>query len=752
MRNLLHAASLLFGLCTARAADETEWTRQFGTTSDDGASVVTADVSGIYVGGDAGAAFPGQAFSGDRDSFLARFDRSGNRLWLVQSGLAGSDSVGAIAADSTGVYVSFNVVEYIGSEFKTNRRALIHKYSFNGTLLWARSLGLEGSYDSIVADATGVYTAGAVTGALPGQVPAGGFDAFVQKYDAAGNLIWSLQSGTPGSDHWNALAKSDGFLYVGGGVSVGGADPEDAVVSKIDMAGRVIWTRRIGVPLPDSVTALAVDSTGIYATAFAANLGTGDGTVRKLDFDGVTQWSRSLGDSGPTAIALDSSAIYVQAGGIRALNRSGAVLWFHSTPHPAAIASDGASVYFAGRTETALAGQVSAGRADAYLSRLEKTGSLDPGLRFVPIPPCRMFDTRIDSDGFFAPEPVIANRVQPVLLRPDRRCGIPADAQAYSFKITAFPREPIGFLTIWPYGTPRPLTSTLNSFQAKTVSNAALVQAGTGGSISVYSTGTTDLLLIVDGYFAPVTHPIGLSFYTLNPCRAVDTRLLPAGPFAAPALVAGRIREFALAETSCQIPAWASAYSLNATLIPNSIPRDLTLWMGATFQPALVSTDGEIVANAAIAQPGSNRSLRAVADLAANLVLDVNGFFGPRGSPGELRFYPLLPCRAADTRTVNFGVPIRAGETRDFGLAGNCGVPASAKAYSLNVTAIPSGPLGYLTLWPSGSARPPVSTLNSSTGRVVANAAIVQAGLNGSVSLFAGGDTHVAMDINGYFQ
>jgi hypothetical protein len=56
-----------------------------------------------------------------------------------------------------------------------------------------------------------------------------------------------------------------------------------------------------------------------------------------------------------------------------------------------------------------------------------------------------------------------------------------------------------------------------------------------------------------------------------------------------------------------------------------------------------------------------------------------------------------------------------------------------------------------VTLWPTGQGQPYVSTLNSVDGSVVANAAIVPAGTNGSVSVFADGTTDVILDINGYF-
>jgi hypothetical protein len=72
-------------------------------------------------------------------------------------------------------------------------------------------------------------------------------------------------------------------------------------------------------------------------------------------------------------------------------------------------------------------------------------------------------------------------------------------------------------------------------------------------------------------------------------------------------------------------------------------------------------------------------------------------------------------------------------------------------AYSLNVTAVPGGSLGYLTMWPSGQAQPLVSTLNSPTGAVTANAAIVPAGSSGEVSVYVSNASDVVLDVNGYF-
>jgi hypothetical protein len=113
------------------------------------------------------------------------------------------------------------------------------------------------------------------------------------------------------------------------------------------------------------------------------------------------------------------------------------------------------------------------------------------------------------------------------------------------------------------------------------------------------------------------------------------------------------------------------------------------------------------------------------------------------------QFVPVTPCRLLDTRIT--GGPTKG--TREYSFAGVCDIPAqNATAYSINVTAIPKGSLGYLSLFPAGASTPPVvSTLNSPDGRIKANAAIVGAGTGGRIAAFSSDDTDLVIDIHGYF-
>jgi hypothetical protein len=79
-----------------------------------------------------------------------------------------------------------------------------------------------------------------------------------------------------------------------------------------------------------------------------------------------------------------------------------------------------------------------------------------------------------------------------------------------------------------------------------------------------------------------------------------------------------------------------------------------------------------------------------------------------------------------------------------------CGPPATALAYVFNATVVPTGALGYLTLWPDGTGQPVVSTLNAFDGALTNNMAIVPS-TNGKVDAYANGLTQLILDISSYF-
>ncbi len=253
---------------------------------------------------------------------------------------------------------------------------------------------------------------------------------------------------------------------------------------------------------------------------------------------------------------------------------------------------------------------------------------------------------------------------------------------------------------------------------------------------------------------------LALQFVPITPCRLVDTRL-PNGPFGGPVMSGGTFRDFIVSYNStCGIPPTAAAYSLNVTVVPRRSLGYLIVWPTGEDQPIVstLNSDGRVKANAAIVPGGAGGAIRVYVTDTADLVLDIAGYFVAAPNPSAYAFFPLTPCRVADTRRSRgaLGGPyLPARQQRDFPVlqATACHIPNRSVAYSLNVTAIPRNgvPLGFLTLWPAGESRPVSSTLNAGTGTVTANAAMVPAGQNGAISAYGIGDTDVVLDINGYF-
>ena len=132
-----------------------------------------------------------------------------------------------------------------------------------------------------------------------------------------------------------------------------------------------------------------------------------------------------------------------------------------------------------------------------------------------------------------------------------------------------------------------------------------------------------------------------------------------------------------------------------------------------------------------------------------------------RGAPVPAQtasFYSVTPCRLLDTRGAAgpWGGPALAALTdRAFTAAGRCGIPATARALSVNATVTSATAPGYIELHAGGTGTPPVSTLNYRAGQTRANNSVVLIGPAGDFRIASGqpsGSVQVIVDVNGYFQ
>ena len=387
------------------------------------------------------------------------------------------------------------------------------------------------------------------------------------------------------------------------------------------------------------------------------------------------------------------------------------------------------------------------GSPSALSSDSIEVNSPPVALRFIPVTPCRVVDTRNATSAFGGP--ILSGGAARTFTIPAGSCGIPSTAQAYSLNLAVVPPGPLGFVTVWPAGQSRPQTSNLNSLDGRIKSNAVIASAGTAGAISVYASDATHVVLDINGYFVPATDPNGLAFYPVTPCRIADTRNTNA-PLAGPALVGGQTRTFPVQSSTCNIPANARAYSLNFTAVPRGAMGFLAAWPTGQPQPLVSSLNaltGAVTANAAIVPAGTAGSIDLYASDTTDLVIDINGYFAPAAA-GGLSLYNVAPCRVLDTRTSGF---VQFSGIMNVNVPGSgCGIPMAAQAFVFSAVVVPPGGLGFLTLWPQAQPQPYVSTLNAADGAITSNLAIVPAAVGGSISAYASATTHLILDLFGY--
>ena len=648
----------------------------------------------------------------------------------TQQGLLWSNGAATplgIAASANAVNVSGQVVGQVGftSQAYSYAAGAFASLGFlpGGTVSVATGVNDSGQVVGYSSTQSGAmeafsYSSGVMTGL--GFLP-GGTRSWATGINASGQVVGY---GVNSSGHKEA------FLYSGGVMTGLGTLPgyTDSVATAVNNSGQVVGY---------ATNPAGGTEAFLYSGGTLTDLGT---------LPGFSSAAAAINNNGQVVgwLSQPSATNPVQQVPAGAFLASGGQLYDLNTLVPA-DQELGAARVFVEATGINDSGAILANSAhSAYL--LTPTAG-----QFVPVTPCRLVDTRTGPGAFGGPW--LGGGATRTFDIPQSACGIPATATAYALNVTVLPHGPLQYLTVWPAGQARPPVSTLNAMQGDVVANAALVAAGQSGGVSVYATDATDVILDIDGYFDST----GNLFYPVQPCRVADKRRT-AGPLGGPSLAGHTTRDLPILSSGCGLPAAATAYSMNATVVPQGMLKYLTIWPEEQPQPfvsTLNSYTGKVVANAAVVPSGANGGAEVYVTDPTDLVLDVNGYFAPPGTSGGLTFYAISPCRVADTRQANgpFGGPELTGHSaRSFTIpASACSIPTGAAAYAFNVTVVPSGPLGFLTVWPAGSPQPNVSTLNSWDGTVVANAAIVPAGTDGTINVYVSGSTDVILDIDGYF-
>lgn len=265
------------------------WKRQLGTSAFDTLTTTSVATQGIIVGGDTSGSLGG-VNAGGSDIWLARYNDAGSQLWIRQAGTSGTEHLNGSAPDGAGgVYLCGSTTAAFGGAHAGGTDAWLARYDGSGTQLWIRQLGTtssESAYGIGMDAAGGVYVGGETFGALGGQV-IGSQDAWVARFDSAGNQLWIRQFGTDQPEYVEDLTVDpSGFAFIGGegyGDWFGtGEDSEDPWIACYDSTGQQRWLSHVfheGVW--DGALALAADGFGgVYA----------GGRLHDYDFDVLQGW------------------------------------------------------------------------------------------------------------------------------------------------------------------------------------------------------------------------------------------------------------------------------------------------------------------------------------------------------------------------------------------------------------------------------------------------------------------------------
>jgi hypothetical protein len=373
---------------------------------------------------------------------------------------------------------------------------------------------------------------------------------------------------------------------------------------------------------------------------------------------------------------------------------------------------------------------------------------------YVAVTPARILDTRSGTGAPAAP------------LGPDKTIDVPvtgvggvpvSGVSSVVLNVTATDMVgPETFITVFPTGSPRPLASTLNIAEGRTVPNLVVARVGAGGKVSIYNHfGNVAVIADVQGWYAASANT-GARYTPVSPARILDTRDGTGRDGVTGQVPGGGTVELTVTGVGGVPSSFVNGVVLNVTAAnlqgPDSYVTVYPSGAARPFASNLNVTSGQSVPNLVVSMVTNGRVLLYNNAGAVDLIADVQGWFGPGGAT---TFISTAPVRDLDTRTGAGGTVGKVGPdgTIELQVAGVNGVPSPISAIVLNLTATEFvGPESYLTVYPSGGGRPLASNLNFVAGQARANLVIARVGGNGKVAIYNHvGNVHVVADVLGWY-
>lgn len=197
-------------------SQDIRWGKMLGSDKEEYALNHITDKNGnIYVSGKTTGTVSGSNL-GQNDGFLIKLDSEGNKVWSAQFGSEGDEDIQWSAIDNSGsVYITGTTTGKSGGK----EDIIIVKYNTEGKQEWQRQIGTDSAdiAKGIFADNKGSIFVTGLTNGKMGQSASGKADCFIMKLDQKGNVIKTIQFGTPVDDHgYSVTGGSDNDIFICG--------------------------------------------------------------------------------------------------------------------------------------------------------------------------------------------------------------------------------------------------------------------------------------------------------------------------------------------------------------------------------------------------------------------------------------------------------------------------------------------------------------------------------------------------------
>jgi hypothetical protein len=265
----------------------------------------------------------------------------------------------------------------------------------------------------------------------------------------------------------------------------------------------------------------------------------------------------------------------------------------------------------------------------------------------------------------------------------------------------------------------------------------------------VVAMGTVSALAVTGN----TTSTADSSYVSVTPYRVVDTRT--SSP-----LAGGATLNVQVTGAASGVPAGAVAAVLNVTAVDPTAAGFLTVFPEGTTMPTVSNLNfaaGTIAPNLVTVGLSASGMVSIYLNTGStNVVVDVEGYYVSPVTTSGL-YNPLPPSQAFGS-LASGGVMV-AGQTQAVTVAGATaadGVPATANAVVLNVTAAHATLPSFLTVFPAGVSRPLASNLNFGAQtplQAIANRVTVGVGMSGQIDIYnLAGTVNVDVDVDGYYS